>query len=93
MIFKDKNNFYIFIALLSIIVNLAIIFGLIRFAWHGNDKAILVIIIFYFVLILLNALIWFILHLLQKTTKSIFRFSTLGLILCYFPVILISTQY
>lgn len=66
---------------------------MISIAWEGNDKAILVVILTYPILILLNAIIWLILWLLKRSELKIYRMTTIGLCVLFVPTLYISSIY
>ncbi len=74
-------------------INLAIIFKLISIAWSGNDKAIILIVLGYPVLIIINGLIWLVLKIIKKQQSKIYKIGTIGLVVLLVPTILISMMY
>jgi hypothetical protein len=75
------------------IINLGIILKLISLSWNGNDKAILLIMLVYPMLILMNGLIWLILNIIKKEQSEIYKKTTIGLLVLFIPTILISCIY
>lgn len=74
-------------------INLAIIFKLISIAWSGNDKAVILIVLGYPVLIIINGLIWLVLKIIKKQQSEIYKIATIGLVVLLVPTILISSIY
>ena len=81
---SKKESLQLFIAGL---LNLLVVGYLINFAWEGNDKAVILIIVFYPVLIVLNALLWLV------TKSKGFKYTTLALLLFFLPALIISSWY
>ena len=79
---KEINRFII-----SFLINLAVIGFLIAKVWNGNDKAILMVIFFYPLLILFNGVMWMLLR------SKAFQVSTIALLVLFLPVLLIATMY
>jgi hypothetical protein len=75
------------------IINLIVIFILVTSAWDGNDKAIILVIVYYPVLVMLNVLVWLLLRLLGRSEAGIYGSLVLILLTLYIPVLLISTLY
>ena len=74
-------------------INLVIVGLLIRQAWEGNDKAIILVIFFYPLLIIINAIIWGTLRAFRRTESEIYRLTTLALLILFIPAVLIATMY
>ena len=73
--------------IIAFIANMIIVGYLVNRIWEGNDKAIILILLFYPVLLVINAILWL-------TTKSkVFKYTTLGLLLFFVPVLIISSWY
>ena len=66
---------------------------MIRTAWYGNDKAILLTVVGFPVLILLNALIFLILKLLKRSESKIYKISTIALIVLFIPTLMIASRH
>jgi hypothetical protein len=75
------------------IVNLAIVARLINMAWDGNDKAILFVIFCYPVLIIANGAVWMVLRLAKHPAYTIYKITTIALLLLYIPVLGIASLY
>jgi hypothetical protein len=80
-------------SLLAAAFNLMIIGLLIHKSWNGNDKAIILMIVYYPVLILVNAIIWLILSSKQKIESRIYKAATIALIVLFLPALIIATFY
>jgi hypothetical protein len=86
---KEKEVNHLVIAS---IVNVFLTGMLIKSAWNGNDKAILLVIIFYPMLILANLVLWFVLGSKKNTHYKVYRVTTIALILLFLPVLIIATS-
>ena len=75
------------------LVNLIVIILLIRGAWEGNDKAILLTIVFYLMLIVANSIVWIVLRILKKDDAKIYSTIVLCLLILLFPVLFLATLY
>lgn len=82
---NNNNKIHLCIILL---LNLVLISFMICTAWHGNDKAILVIILLYPILTLLNAIVWFVLFILKRSESKIYKWNTIGMIILFIPALL-----
>ena len=80
---RDKDINQIIIAA---IVNLCLIVWLIRYAWSGNDKAIIMVIFLYPFLTLVNGVFW------MFSESKAFKVTTLGLLILFFPVLMIAAS-
>ena len=82
------------IHLLTILMlNFGIVLKLINVSWNGNDKAILLIVFGYPLLIIINGLIWLVLKSLKKPQSEIYKIITMGLLILFIPTIIISIIY
>lgn len=87
-VIKDSmNKIHLAIALL---INILVVSKLIHFSWVGNDKAILVVGFYYFILILLNMMSWLILDYFKRKAARIYKISTVGLIILIIPILVVS---
>ena len=75
------------------IVNLVIIGKLIIIAWEGNDKAIILVIFGYPILMILNGLVWLILGILKRPELNIYKITTLGLAALFIPTLILASMY
>ncbi len=94
----DRKTHYMnkaskFHLILVSIVNLAIIARLINMAWDGNDKAILIVIFCYPLVIIANAAVWLILWLTKHPSYKIYKITTIGLLILLIPTICLSSLY
>jgi len=76
--------------ILALLLNFLVIAKLVHFSWTGNDKAILVVIFYYFILIIANILVWVILDYLKQPVGWIYKITTTLLVVLIIPVILLS---
>jgi RsiW-degrading membrane proteinase PrsW (M82 family) len=74
------------------IINLILIGLLVKTSWDGNDKAIILVIFFYPLLILINLIFWFTLSSKQKPESKIYRTTTIGLIILFLPVLILASS-
>jgi hypothetical protein len=86
---KVKENIHL---LLAVSINLLIIWQLLRATWEGNDKAIILVIFFYPLLIVVNTILW------QAFRKSsnisrVYKLITIGLTILFLPVLIMATSY
>jgi len=79
--------------ILALLVNFLVIAKLIHFSWTGNDKAILAVIFYYFMLIIANLLTWVILDYLKQEAGRIYKIITTILVVLIIPVILLSVLH
>ena len=75
------------------LINLVIVGILVRQAWEGNDKAIILVIFFYPALIIVNAIVWGILKSVRSPDSAIYRRTTIALLLLFIPVVLVAAMY
>jgi hypothetical protein len=75
------------------IVNLCLVGFLIRATWDGNDKAIVLTVFLYPLLILLNLIMWMTLSSRKKPESRIYRAITIALIVLFLPVLIMATSY
>ncbi len=75
------------------IVNLSVVGLLIKTAWDGNDKAIILVIFFYPLLILANLVLWMKMHSKGKAESKVYRATTLGLIVLFLPVLMMASAH
>lgn len=78
---------------LAFLVNFLIVSKLIHFSWTGNDKAILVVIFYYFMQIIANLLAWVILDYQKQEAARIYKIITTILVVLIIPVILLSVLH
>ena len=79
--------------IIGIAVSLTVTIFLIRTAWQGNDKAILLVMFYYPILIIANALAWTVLRLLRQQEAKIYGTIALCLVILFAPVLYIASQY
>lgn len=87
-----KTNNIIHLTVISLI-NLVLIGLMIRTAWQGNDKAILVIVLLYPILTFINAVIWFILFVFQRPESKLYKWTTIGMIALFMPALIVASMY
>jgi len=75
------------------ILNLGIIAKLICLVWDGNDKAIILLLYGYLLLIILNGSIWFILSIQKKAELKIYKISTIGLAALFIPILILANMF
>ena len=73
--------------LVTATVNLSVIALLISKAWNGNDKAIILVIFFYPILIIANGIFW------MASKSKAFRITTITLLLFFLPVLFIAAMH
>lgn len=76
-----------------LLINILIVSKLIHFSWVGNDKAILVVGFYYFILILLNMGSWLVLDYFKRKAARIYKITTTGLVILIIPILLITTLH
>ena len=74
-------------------INLVLILFMIRTAWAGNYNAILIIWIGYHILTSLNSMLWFMLFGFQRPESRLYKWSTIGLIVLFIPVLIVASMY
>lgn len=79
------NNKEINQLIIGALANLFLIGYLMNKVWAGNDKAIILVIFFYPVIIVANSLIWMV------SKSRVFKWITIALFILFFPVLLISS--
>lgn len=79
--------------LLVMMINLVIVGLLIRQAWEGNDKAIILVIFFYPLLILVNAIVWGLLRAFRRAEFKVYRMTTIVLVILFIPAVFLATMY
>lgn len=79
-------------AIVAFIVNAAVVIGLIKTSWEGNDKAIILVIFFYPLLTLVNGLVWMALGSKNKPESKVYRGMTIGLLIMFLPVLFIASS-
>lgn len=75
------------------VVNIASIWVLIKIAWEGNDKAIIIVIFYYAVLFIINLIIMSVLIFMRREESDIYKTTTIGLAILFFPVLFIASLY
>lgn len=78
---------------LTLLINLLVVSKLIHFSWTGNDKAVLVVGFYYFILILLNMAVWVILEYFKKESARIYKISTVCLVILIIPMFIIASLH
>lgn len=74
-------------------LNLVLVVKMVSVAWQGNDKAIILVLFGYPILIILNGLVWLILRLLKRPEHKIYKIATLGLLALFIPTLFVSSMY
>lgn len=74
-------------------INLILILILINFTWNGNDKAIILTVIGYHLLIIINAIIWLVLNYYKKSEYRIYKITTISLVILFIPMLIVSSMY
>lgn len=74
-------------------INLILILILINFTWNGNDKAIILTVIGYLLLIIINAIIWLALNYYKKSEYRIYKITTISLVILFIPMLIVSSMY
>jgi hypothetical protein len=82
-----KNMIHLAIAT---VVNIIFIWVLIKIAWGGNDKAIIVT-FYYAILFIINLIIMSALIFMRKDQSDIYKTTTIGLAILFFPVLFIAS--
>ena len=77
--------------IIGCLINLSVIIALIKTAWEGNDKAIILVVIFYPMLIVVNSIGGIILRILRKEDAEIYSTMALCLLILLFPVLYLAT--
>lgn len=77
----------------SLLANLLVIALLIRFAWIGNDKSFLAAIFYYFVLIVLNIIIWQVLDSYKKPAGRAYKITTTVLVIFTLPFCILTLMH
>jgi hypothetical protein len=77
--------------IIALSINLAIIARLINMTWDVNDKAILIVIFYYPVLILANAIIWWRLRIIKHPAYVLYKMTTIGLLFLFIPVVVLAS--
>lgn len=75
------------------LINLILIGLMIRNVWHGNHNVIAIIWILYPIQTFVNATVWFILFIYQRSESKIYKWSTIGMIAAFIPTILIASMH
>ena len=78
--------------IIAVMVNLAMIVLLVKKTWDGNDKAIILLIFFYPLLILVNGLVWMAMSSRRKPESIVYRGITIGLLVMFLPVLWIASS-
>jgi hypothetical protein len=86
---EKELNHLIFVS----IINLILVGLLVKTSWDGNDKAIILVIFFYPVLIFVNLIIWMTLSGKRKVESKIYKATTIGLIILFLPILMIATMH
>jgi hypothetical protein len=75
------------------LINSIVTVFLVKAAWEGNDKAILLVIVFYPMLIVANSIIWVVLRILKKQDAKIYSTMVLCLLILLIPVLFLASLY
>lgn len=78
---------------ISVFINFFLVGQIIKQVWDGNDKAIILLIFLYPILIIVNSLIWWVLSKKRKKESKIYKFTTIGLIILFLPSLVIASMY
>lgn len=73
--------------------NLILVLKMLSIGWDGNDKAIILVLFGYSILILLNLITWLALKKFKKTEYSIYKTTTIGLLILFIPTITAASIY
>jgi hypothetical protein len=73
--------------IIAITLNLLSVGYLMHKVWSGNDKAIILMIFFYPLIIIVNAIIWL------AAKSRVFKWTTIALLILFLPVLLMSSFY
>jgi hypothetical protein len=87
---KQSSKFHLILALF---INLAVMARLINMAWDGNGKGMLLVVFYYLVLILANAILWVRLHIKKHPAFIIYKMTTIGLLLLFIPVLVLASLH
>lgn len=82
-------NFYLHKTIIFILNIVAISFLLFRIQQINNDKAILLLIFYYPILLLINLVLWLIVRICNKEHANVYKQSVAGLLFLLIPVIII----
>lgn len=74
------------------ILNLALIFIIIDLVTE-NDKAIVLLVFGYPILIFINAIVWLIFKILNRQVYKIYKLTTISLAILYIPTIIASLNW
>lgn len=72
--------------IITTLINLGLIVLLIREAWDGNDKAIILVIFLYPLMAMVNGILW------MSTKSKAFMVTTISLLILFLPVLFIATM-
>jgi len=78
---------------ISVFINFFLVGQIIKQVWDGNDKAIILLIFLYPILIIVNSLIWWVLSKKRKKESKIYKLTTIGLIILFLPSLVIASMY
>jgi hypothetical protein len=78
---------------LAVAINLLLIGLLTNAVWENNDKALVLVIILYPLLLLVNATIWIVLATMRKASARVYKITTIGLIVVFMPVLILAMFY
>jgi hypothetical protein len=79
--------------IIALILNVLLVGLLIKKTWDGNDKAIVLVIFLYPLLILVNLIFWITLSSKRKPESRIYRAMTIALIILFLPVLIMATSF
>lgn len=79
--------------LIASIINLAIIFRLINIAWDDSDKGIIAVIFGYPIVILANTVVWLSLRIAKQPACTIYKITSIALLLLFIPVLILAGSY
>ncbi|WP_276373965.1 hypothetical protein [Chryseolinea sp. H1M3-3] len=74
-------------------VSLTVTIFLIKTAWEGNDKAIILLMFYYPALIVANVLVWAVLRIFKQQEARIYGTIALCLVILFAPLLYIASQY
>lgn len=81
------------VLIIVLTTNLLAVVTLIQFAWTGTSKAIIVVVLYYFGLIVCNIISWVLLDYFNHKVSRVFKISTIILVILILPFILLSIMY
>lgn len=80
-------------AVLAITVNFYIVVKLVYEVWIGNDKALILLMLFYPILLLINLTVWIILRKMRRPKAFIYKTAVYILLLLFLPTIFLAALF